>query len=370
MASTLTADHIVAIYPDPNSITKEQAEVYLPDLVEACREYGITDKSRVAGFLGQLGEESGELVYFEELWGPTEAQLGYEGRVDLGNTESGDGYYFRGAGPIQITGRYNTTVVCDAFGLPCDPDLLRQPKDGFRAAAYFWTNMGNDYYDISNNGATDLNRFADVGDIDAMTYGVNGGLTNYENRVWYYNKAMEVLPDDLDLSEGAEPSTEPPIETDEPAEETTWLWPEAWDEPILDSWSYVDRHPTRYFWRPDVEAWARYLVDTYGVWCNTYEEHPEGYGYEVASTDEDGTVWYVQNTSLDVWAYEGRGYALDKALGDIIHSLLFNDPDLPNIDWIIWQGWMWTRAGGWSWFSDDTSDADMGHWRHIHITFE
>lgn len=215
MASTLTADHIVAIYPADNSVTKEQAEVYLPYLIAACKEFDITNKIRVAGLLGQLGEESGELVYFEELWGPSEAQLGYEGRIDLGNTEPGDGYYFRGSGPIQITGRHNTTRVCNALGLPVDPDLLRQPKDGFRAAAYFWTNMGNDYYDNSNNGATNLNRFADAGDIEAMTYGVNGGLTNLDNRVWYYNKALEVLPDDLDLSESLEEEEEPEV-TEEP----------------------------------------------------------------------------------------------------------------------------------------------------------
>ncbi len=371
MPSTLTADHIVAIYPDPNSVTKEQAEVYLPHLIKACREGGVTDKLRVAGFLSQLGAESGELVYWRELWGPTPDQLTYEGRQNLGNTEPGDGYYFRGAGPIQTTGRGNTTRTCKALGIPVDPELLTKPEYGFAAAIYYWTNWGNNlYHNQDGRWPLNLNEFADKGDIDAMCLGVNGGWNGYEARVWYYNKALEVLPDDLDLSEGEETVTEPAIERSEPAAESTWPWPEAWDEPILGSWSYVERHPTRYFWRPDVEAWARYLVDTYGVSCNTYHEHPEDYGFDVASTDADGTVWYVQNTSLDVWAYDGRGYALDKELGDTILSLLFGDLGLPNINWIIWQGWIWKRAGDWSWFSDDTSDADMGHWRHIHVTFQ
>ena len=63
MASTLTAEHIVAIYTDPNTVTKDQAEHYLLYLVAACQESGITTKLRVAGFLSQLGAESGELIY-------------------------------------------------------------------------------------------------------------------------------------------------------------------------------------------------------------------------------------------------------------------------------------------------------------------
>lgn len=441
MASTLTADHIVAIYPDPNSVTKEQAEVYLPHFIAACREFGITDKNRVAGFLGQLGEESGEFVYFEELWDPTPAQETYEGRANLGNTEPGDGFRFRGSGPIQITGRANTTRVCHALGLPVDPDLLRQSKDGFRAAAYFWTNMGNDLHDTSNNGATNLNRFADVGDQRAMTYGVNGGFTNEENRDRYYNKAMEILPDDLDLSGGEQTVTEPAIERSESvadhitlgyneqgwaydtasglyvksntadlahntnkdgwlwakvetvqqtAAETvqtvaetvqtvapTWSWPEAWDDPIPDSGSYWLRHPTRYVWRPDVEAWARWLVDNYNVWCNSYYEHPgsgqtgvPGRGFEVASTDDDGTVWYIENTSLDVWGLPDRGNPLGLTVGWQIFRYLMDYPDPPNIRWIIWQETQYGAWNGWQGEPFGVGDPIMAHWDHIHVTFE
>lgn len=146
-----------------------------------------------------------------------------------------------------------------------------------------------------------------------------------------------------------------------------WSWPVADAPPKPSSAWYSERHPTRYFWRPDVESWARWLVDNYGVWCNTYYEHPEEWGFRPSQADPD---WLVQHTSLDVWAKAGRGYAIDKVLGDTIHARIFNDPGLPNIDWIIWQGWMWTAAGGWEWFSNDTSDADMGHWRHIHVTYK
>ena len=135
---------------------------------------------------------------------------------------------------------------------------------------------------------------------------------------------------------------------------TGFQWPEAWDEPIWDSPNYQDRHPTRYTWRSDVEAWARYLVQYYEdqVWCNTYVDHPEGHGRTL--------------DSIDVWGPAGRNDYLDPDVGKEIWNLLFYYEGAPHIDWIIYNAWMWTVRGGWQRFG---TDDFSWHYDHIHVTY-
>ena len=67
-------------------------------LQTAAQAAQITTPARVAAFLAQLAHESCGFRYSEEIWGPTAAQRRYEGRRDLGNTQKGDGYRYRGRG--------------------------------------------------------------------------------------------------------------------------------------------------------------------------------------------------------------------------------------------------------------------------------
>ena len=64
-----------------------------------------------------------------EIWGPTPAQQRYEGRVDLGNTQPGDGKRFMGRGYVQITGRANYHRASTIVGrdLVANPDLTMDP---------------------------------------------------------------------------------------------------------------------------------------------------------------------------------------------------------------------------------------------------
>ncbi|WP_454689813.1 glycoside hydrolase family 19 protein [Achromobacter aloeverae] len=141
---------------------------------------------RAAAFVAQLGHESGELQFLEELWGPTAAQKRYEPPGELarklGNTQPGDGLRFKGRGPIQITGRGNYTRYGELLKLDLvgHPEQAADPAAGFRIAGLFWERNG-------------LNALADAGRFDDITGRINGGQNGAEDRRRLYALALEVL---------------------------------------------------------------------------------------------------------------------------------------------------------------------------------
>ena len=168
---------------------RERAELFAGPLAEACLRYAIDTPERLAMFLAQIGHESGSLRYVAELWGPTPAQARYEGRLDLGNGQPGDGQRFKGRGLIQITGRANYTSVRDrlrAAGIGDVPDFvarpeaLEMPRWAALSAGDYWSMRG-------------INAFADAGDIERATRAVNGGLNGLDDRRRRWEKAKAVL---------------------------------------------------------------------------------------------------------------------------------------------------------------------------------
>jgi putative chitinase len=126
--------------------------------------YGITMPLRVAHFLAQAAAETGNFHWLREIWGPTDAQKGYEGRADLGNCIPGDGRKFLGRGIFQITGRDNYERFGKLCGqdLACNPELAEQPATALQVACLYW----NEHR---------LNDYADADDILAVSNGVNRG---------------------------------------------------------------------------------------------------------------------------------------------------------------------------------------------------
>jgi putative chitinase len=134
--------------------------------------YGIMDSAlRLAHFLTQVTHESGGFRYMEEIWGPTTAQKGYEGRADLGNTQKGDGFRYKGRGPLQLTGRANYRDYGQRLGIDLEgnPALAATPFVGLRIALEFWKVKG-------------LNALADKDDVTGITRRINGGKNGLDER--------------------------------------------------------------------------------------------------------------------------------------------------------------------------------------------
>lgn len=173
--------------------------------------YGINTKVRVAMFLAQCGHESSGWTHFEEnlnyraprltvVWPrrfPPEVAKKYEGhpaaianraygsRMGNGDEASGDGWKFRGRGPIQLTGRDNyTKFSMETFGdgqIVDSPDAVAHDKEvALKSALWFWKTHN-------------LNAPSDASDVYAVTKAINGGTVGLAQRQSLFDQAMVIL---------------------------------------------------------------------------------------------------------------------------------------------------------------------------------
>jgi putative chitinase len=150
----------------------DRAQRFAEVMTAAMSAYAINTPLRQAMFLANVGHESGGLHYTTELWGPSPAQKGYEGRKELGNVQPGDGFRFRGHGLIQTTGRFNHAAVRDRLrkrfperdvpDFEADPEFLGMTEWAALSAADYWDMKG-------------LNAWADKGDFDGVCDLINRG---------------------------------------------------------------------------------------------------------------------------------------------------------------------------------------------------
>jgi len=157
---------------------QRRVATFIAPLGAAMTEFGINTPARQASFIAQIGHESGQLQYVREL----ASGDAYEGRKDLGNTAAGDGRRYKGRGLIQITGRANYAACGAALGLDllAQPELLEQPANACRSAAWFWRTHG-------------LNELADAGDQVKVTRRINGGTNGLAERLALFSVAQRVL---------------------------------------------------------------------------------------------------------------------------------------------------------------------------------
>lgn len=164
-----------------STVTIAVRQQHLDALVPALAAHDINTCDRVAAIMAQFGHETGGFVWLRELGGPTYFAK-YDGRKDLGNTQPGDGYRYRGRGYIHLTGKTNYRAMAQKTGLPlvAKPELLEKPKNAALASALWWDDHG-------------LNDYADLHDLRGMTRVINGGLNGISDRLERYGRMRAAL---------------------------------------------------------------------------------------------------------------------------------------------------------------------------------
>ena len=211
----LTAGQFADLFPrcsDPDGWVDAMNEVF--------PKYEINTNRRVAAFLAQCGHESGGWRTFSEnlnysakaldaVFGKYFKRAGrdaedyarqpekianvvYANRMDNGDTASGDGWRYRGRGPIQLTGKHNYAKFSDDMDVDAvnNPDMVSEDKEvALVSAIWYWN---------SNK----LNRYADSGDIKTLTKRINGGYIGLEDRIHHWEMCLEALGEDVETHHG------------------------------------------------------------------------------------------------------------------------------------------------------------------------
>lgn len=195
-------------------------------LAPAVERFGINTRLRLIHFLPQVAHESGGFVRKREnlnykpeailatfntpkvkrftpaqaqLYGRTAehaanqqaiANIAYANRMGNGDAASGDGWRTRGGGWMQLTGTTNHNACADFFGIARHSagEWLSTDEGAALSAGWFWH--------INN-----LNRFADVDDVDGTSDCVNigrktsaiGDAIGYQERRFLTDETRKVI---------------------------------------------------------------------------------------------------------------------------------------------------------------------------------
>ena len=183
----------------------------LVELREKALLFGLTSNLRLAHFLAQVSHESGGFLKTEENLNYSEKRLlevfpkyfnesnsiyyankpekigsrVYASRMGNRDEKSGDGYWFRGRGYLQLTGANNYV----AFGKTVNENLVKFPdlvsaKYPLTSALYFFN--VNKLWSICDEGFSEAT-------VTKLTKRINGGTIGLKHRLTEFNKFAKIL---------------------------------------------------------------------------------------------------------------------------------------------------------------------------------
>lgn len=118
-------------------ISSSRASALYPYFISSLSIASINTCNKVAAYAAQISHETAGLRRMEEYSDGSS----YEGRLGLGNTQTGDGRRFIGRGSLHLTGRYNYNFFGQKANRPYEsvPESVAMPSDGFLAGAWYWS---------------------------------------------------------------------------------------------------------------------------------------------------------------------------------------------------------------------------------------
>lgn len=198
-------------------LTPEQISELFPhlkeewfDAFETLPDFEVNTTLRISHFLAQVSHESNDFKamkenmnysseglrrVFSKYFTPEQAIVYarrpeaianrvYANRMGNGDERSGDGWKYRGGGPLQLTGKNNyRECSIDLFGdeiLLEHPQLLHRPLYGMLSALWFWDK-------------NKLNVLADGNNIETLTRKINGGLNGLEDRKLRFGRFYQII---------------------------------------------------------------------------------------------------------------------------------------------------------------------------------
>ena len=171
----ITKQQLAAVWQCNESLI---ADPEIDEMNKCLDMYEITTAPRIRHFLSQTAHESGGGRYKKEL----ASGEAYNNRSDLQNGPT-DGPKYKGAGYIQLTGKYNYSRLAEYLNDPRVMEGVDYVAENlpFTSAGYWW--MDNKMNELIDSGA----------DVLAVTRRVNGGTNGLADRQHYYEICLKLI---------------------------------------------------------------------------------------------------------------------------------------------------------------------------------
>ena len=171
----ITKQQLAAVWQCNESLI---ADPEIDEMNKCLDMYEITTAPRIRHFLSQTAHESGGGRYKKEL----ASGEAYNNRSDLQNGPT-DGPKYKGAGYIQLTGKYNYSRLAEYLNDPRVMEGVDYVAENlpFTSAGYWW--MDNKMNELIDSGA----------DVLAVTRRVNGGTNGLADRQHYYEICLKEI---------------------------------------------------------------------------------------------------------------------------------------------------------------------------------